>query len=150
MILPRIACALLAGFAIFGAVWASFEAVYAHASKHWPRTLGSIITSRVSVESDGSLQGPTYVAEILYRYVVDGHEYTCDRVRFGSLLSFALRRPADSFTKRFPVGAPVTVAYDPANPLRGVLEPGHAGQAYLKALVFAVIAAISLVAVVAA
>ena len=140
MILNAIAGALSAALAIFGVVWAVSEAVHAHASEHWPRTPGSIVTSGVSVERD--LDGRTYAADILYRYVVDGHEYTCDRVRFGTFLSFAWRRSADTLTKRFPVGAPVTVAYDPAKPSRGVLEPGLGGQAYLNVLVFLLVAAI--------
>jgi hypothetical protein len=131
--------ALSAALAIFGVVWALSEARYAHASEHWPRTLGSIVTSRVSVEHD--VDGRTYGAGILYRYVADGHEYTCDRVRFGSSRSFAWRRSADTFTKRYPAGAPVTVAYDPAKPSRGVLEPGLGGQAYLNVLIFAVFVA---------
>jgi Protein of unknown function (DUF3592) len=141
----KIAFALFAALSMFGVVWTLSEAVYAHASEHWPRTLGSIVTSRVSVEHD--VDGPIYDADILYRYVVDGHEYTCDRVRFGGLWSFSWRRPADAFTKRLPVGAPVTVAYDPAEPSRGVLQPGRAWQAYLKALVFAVSVAAGLAAV---
>jgi Protein of unknown function (DUF3592) len=144
MTLTEIAGALFAALAMFGVVWALSEAVYAHASELWPRTLGSIVTSRVSVEHDGTLEGPTYTAEIGYRYVVDGHEYTCDRVRFGGPLSSLWRRPADTFAKRFPVGAPVTVAYDPAKPSRGVLEPGRSGQAYIKVLVFAVLVAAGL------
>jgi hypothetical protein len=148
MILNEIAGALSAALAIFGVVWALSEAVYAHASEHWPRTLGSIVTSGVSVEHDGD--GRMYAADIRYRYVVDGHEYTCDRVRFGGFLSFAWRRPADTVTRRFPVGAPVTVAYDPAKPSRGVLEPGLGGQAYLNVVVFALFVAIGLAMVAAA
>jgi len=148
MTFSEIAGALFAALAMFGVVWALSEAVYAHASEHWPRTLGSIVTSRVSVEHDGSGEGPIYAADIRYRYVVDGHEYTCDRVRFGGLWSFAWRRPADTFTTRFLVGAPVTVAYDPAKPSRGVLEPGRVGHAYLKVLVFAVFVAAGLAAAV--
>jgi hypothetical protein len=148
MTLIQIAFAVFAALALLGGVFTLSEALYAHASEHWPRTLGSIVTSRVSVEYDGD--GPIYDADIRYRYVVDGHEYTCDRVRFGGFWSFSWRRAADTFTERFPVGAPVTVAYDPAQPSRGVLEPGRAGQAYLKVLLFAVFAAASLAAVVAA
>ncbi|MEK6372090.1 MAG: DUF3592 domain-containing protein [Acidobacteriota bacterium] len=148
MTLNELAGALFAALAMFGVVWALSEAVYAHASEHWPRTLGSIVTSGVSVEHD--VDGRMYAADIRYRYVVDGNEYTCDRVRFGGFWSFAWRRPADTLTKRFPVGAPVTVAYDPAKPSRGVLEPGLGGQAYLNVLVFALFVAAGLAMVAAA
>lgn len=130
---------LSVALAIFGVVWALFEAMNARASEHWPRTPGSIVTSRVSVEFDG--WGRMYAADICYRYVVDGHEYTGDRVRFGGFLAFAWRRPADTLRRRFPVGTPVTVAYDPVKPSRGVLEPGLGGQAYLNVLVFALFVA---------
>jgi Protein of unknown function (DUF3592) len=143
-----VAGALFAALALLGVVWMLSEAVYAHASQHWPHTLGSIVTSQACVELDGS--GRKYVADIGYRYVVDGHEYTCDRVRFGGFRAFAWRGAAVALTKRFPVGAPVTVAYDPAKPWRGVLEPGRAGQAYLKLLIFALIAAAGLAMVTAA
>jgi len=148
MTLIKIALALFAALAMFGVVWALSEAVYAHASEHWPRTLGSIVSSGVSVEHDGA--GRMYAAGIRYRYVVDGHEYTCDRVRFGGSWAFARRRPADTLTKRFPVGAPVTVAYDPAKPSRGALEPGLGGQAYLNVLLFALFVAAGLAMVAAA
>jgi len=144
----EVAGALFAALAMFGVLWAMSEAVSAHASEHWPRTLGSIVTSTVSVEHDG--YGRMYAADIRYQYVVDGHEYTCDRVRFGGFWSFARRRPADTLTKRFPVGAPVTVAYDPAKPSRGVLEPGLGGQAYLNVLLFALFVAGGLAIVAAA
>jgi hypothetical protein len=140
MIFNVIVAVLSAALAMFGVVWALSEAVYAHASEHWPRTLGSIVTSGVSVEHDGD--GRRYAADICYRYFVDGHEYTGDRVRFGGFLSFAWRRSADTLTERFPVGAPVTVAYDPAKPSRGVLEPGLGGQAYLNVLTFLFVAAV--------
>lgn len=134
--------ALFAALAMFGVIWALFETASARASEHWPRTLGSIVTSGVSVEHDG--YGRRYAVDILYRYVVDGHEYTCDRVRFGGFWLFNWRRSADTLTKRFPVGASVTVAYDPAKPSRGVLEPGLGGQAYLNVLVYALFVAIGL------
>jgi hypothetical protein len=139
MIFYEIVGVLSSALVIFGFVWALSEVRYAHASEHWPRTLGSIVTSGVSVEHD--VDGRRYAAGIRYRYVVDGHEYTGDRVRFGSFLSFAWRRSAGTLAKRFPAGAPVTVTYDPANPSRGVLEPGLGGQAYLNVLIFAVFVA---------
>lgn len=148
MTLNGLAVALFAALAMFGVVWALSEAVSAHASEHWPRTLGSIVTSGVAVEYDG--YGRMYAADIRYRYVVDGHEYTCDRVRFGGFWSFTWRRPADTLTKRFPVGAPVAVAYDPSKPSRGVLEPGLGGQAYLNVLVFALFVAAGLAMLAAA
>jgi len=140
--------ALFAAIAMFGVVWALSEAASARASEHWPRTPGSIVTSGVSVEYDG--YGRMYAADIRYRYVVDGHEYACGRVRFGGFWSFTWRRPADTLTKRFPVGAPVAVAYDPSKPSRGVLEPGLGGQAYLNVLVFALFVAAGLAILAAA
>lgn len=148
MTFNEVAGALFAALAVFGVVWALSEAVYAHASEHWPRTPGSVVTSRVSIDHDGV--GRMYAADIRYQYVVDGHEYTCDRVRFGSFWSFVWRRTADTLSKRFQAGAPVTVAYDPAKPSRGVLEPGRAGEAYLKVLVFALFVAVGLAMVAAA
>ena len=102
---------------------------FAVASENWPRALGavrdaSVVTLRIP---RGKTSVTGYRARVEFEYLVAGAAHR------GDLLSFcqppSLERPvAEARLVRYPAGAPVEVRYDPANPARGVLEPGRAGE----------------------
>jgi hypothetical protein len=60
---------------------------------------------------------------VVYQYQVEGAPYTGSRIRAGDQF-FAIRLAGDARTTvaRYPVGTPVTVFYDPANPAESALE----------------------------
>jgi hypothetical protein len=56
------------------------------ASRHWPRTTGTIRETDVVVVNVGSGRGPINLeggAYVIYRYAVRGHVHHGNRLRFG-------------------------------------------------------------------
>ena len=108
-----------AGIALF----AGYSLIVGARSEHWPRAIGTIVSSAVSEQTDN--KGVTmYTAEIRYRYSVHGQELIGDNVKFGGQLSLDASSRAANVVAKYPVGATVPVSYDPDRPSRAVLEPG--------------------------
>ena len=85
----------------------------------WARTTGQVLGGTVGMDllsGFGRLR-----ADVRYRYTVNGTGYLSDRLTYRRYLTFV---GADQAVYRYPVGATVTVWYDPGNPKRAVLEPG--------------------------
>lgn len=91
---------------------------YARASLAWPVVPGKIVVSRVSsfTDDDGTTR---HTADIEYRYHVGNTEYSSTVVVLGGH-----NYHPHSVVKRYPVGKPVVVSFDPQWPGRAVLEPG--------------------------
>jgi hypothetical protein len=67
---------------------------------------------------------------IAYEYEVDGRTYGSDVIHArlsSSKSSFRAARDAERYGERYPVGAAVAVAYDPADPANAMLEPDGGG-----------------------
>ena len=106
-----------------------------HASRSWPTAPGVVRASRIRVgESRGSSR-PTRSVHIEYAYAVGGEERVASRAGFGEPLTDEGMR---AMVTRYPEGARVSVAYDPADERRAVLEPGVQGTAYWAVFVGAV------------
>jgi len=94
------------------------------ASQDWPSVEGVILTSEVKTDLGKSNDvDPKYLAAITYRYVVEGYEYTGERVSFAGQ-TFLEKGKADSLVKRYNRGKRVKVYYDPKTPHVSVLEAG--------------------------
>ena len=91
-------------------------------SRKWPAVPGVVLDSQVNsyADDDGD---PMYGVAILYRYEVDGLEFTCDRRSFGEYNSNNKTR-ADGIVARYAPGTNVQVYYDPNDSSSAVLEPG--------------------------
>lgn len=105
----------------------------AQAAQNWPTTSGVIESSRVDVhtstDSDGH-RSTTYKPVVSYRYQLMGLEYMGDRIAFGAN-TFKLSK-SEEIIRRYPVGQPVTVHYNPDKPQDSVLEAvAHGGVASL-------------------
>ena len=97
-------------------------------ARFWPTAQGRILDSRVrEVLDDGS---PTYDAYILYEYSVNGVNLRSNVWRLGvgssSFMGFAKRAVA-----KYPIGAAVTVYFNPDKPNDAMLETGNASWAFL-------------------
>lgn len=103
---------IVAGFVL---LWAgSAEWRHARASASWPTTSGIVEKSFSTIDRH---QGRHI--EIVYSYEVQASPFQSRRVAFGSY------NPATGlrWLRDYPVGASVTVHYDPRNPSNSVLEP---------------------------
>jgi hypothetical protein len=90
------------------------------AAQSWHSTRGEIITSRVEV-SGGEYTRVHY--RVVYQYTVGGIDYQGNQVRAGDThyASYTTKQTYD-IVDRYPVGAEVTVYYDPTNPVISALE----------------------------
>ena len=97
--------------------YGQYQTGWARASAQWPAVFGQIVTSEVTTDThEGET---TYFDRIKYVYTVDGVEYQSSVVVIGGH-----EYSAHNVVARYPLGAEVSVAYDPNKPSRAVLEPG--------------------------
>jgi hypothetical protein len=96
-------------------------------AKRWPYTTGKVIVSEVqAIKKEAGAEGHNYGGTAIrneprveYQYQVLGKTYRCGRITIGERTAdFEL----ESILARYPVGATVTVYYDPAKPGTAVLE----------------------------
>jgi hypothetical protein len=109
--------------AIVGNFFMLREVVYArnreNAVMQWPSVTGVVVRSEVKVRrtSDDHTEYP----DISYTYEVMGKSYRCKQIMPGGEIGGI---NVTSTLERYPVGAQVTVYYDPRNPKDAVLEQG--------------------------
>ena len=101
-------------------------------SRNWPTTVGRVVRAEPRGSSTLSISNPwAFDPGIKYQYTVEGVTYTGDRVSFGRIPSTA--EGVGIVLMQYPVGASVTVWYDPDDPDRAVLEPGASGDSWAEA-----------------
>ncbi len=135
---------------IFGAVAAWLLFTYfqqrrkAGESAGWPATQGKIVlstvkasTTRHSTDSGMWVERTSYFPKVQYEYSVMGKTYTGGRIAFGASKGFSSRAGAEKVLERYPVGATVTVYYNPDNPADAVLEREMRGGGSLLFVGFA-------------
>lgn len=125
----RAAIGVAALFALVGlalVLLGARDARRARASVAWPSAPGVITTSRVT-ERETRRDGRKWVqhsADIRYEFTVGAGRYTGSRVTLADV--YGSRASADRAVGRYPVGAEVTVRYDPDDPTVCCLVPGSA------------------------
>ena len=130
----------------------------AQASQGWPTVMGKVTGSRVQkTPLDTSpvhdLTGPAryiyfYRPVVSYTYSVDGTPYTSDTVSF-ERIGTGGEADAQAVSRQYPVGLPVTVHYDPDDPVVACLQCGRTEPmshvAMLGGMVFVLVAVLNLV-----
>lgn len=102
-----------------------------NASKSWPTTQGTVVSSGVRVPKSSSKS--LYTPVVRYEYHVDGHKHTSARVSFGDA-STSHSSDAQKVVARYPAGSSITVHYSPKDPASSVLEAGITGANYFVPL----------------
>lgn len=113
---------LAVAFALLSSPWTVREVVllvHAVRSRSWPHVFGWVTFSQVVCIRLARYAGSVPVADLDYRYAVDGVEYRGSRVAFGPVLG----QGAHDLVARYPIGETVMVYYDPRRPQRAVLQP---------------------------
>jgi hypothetical protein len=121
-----IAATVLPMLGIFGGVgwWLNKKSKDARAlreaAKNWASTPGKVVTSRVEVSGGDHT---TVSPHIVFQYNVYGRDYSGSQIKAGDAhwASYTSRTAYDAVDK-YPVGADVTVYYDPENPEISALE----------------------------
>jgi len=113
------------GFAFWCAREDKKHKAQALASRSWLSVPGAVVATEVRMKRSGMgrHQRVQYTPLVAYHYTVDGRAYQGTRIHFGMLV-FGFEGPANRALAPYPVGAPVQVHYDPANPADSVLEAG--------------------------
>lgn len=122
------------------------------AARGWIHSQGLIVQSFVSSEPDQenpASQKIWYVPNVSYTYFAQGVQYVARRIQFGALPRKGARDGAEKQLAQYPVGAAVTVYYNPQTPQDAVLERTSpqarrfmwVGVSLLAASIFACIAA---------
>src|SRR5438876_774863 len=96
---------ILAGLAI--AIYGLIVIRQASRSTNWPRVDGQITTSEISCR-DGN-----YAPTIVYTYSVAGELHHGTEIGFGNRVSSSDGRHASTYCGKYPVGAIVSVYFDP-------------------------------------
>jgi hypothetical protein len=118
VILPCLVLSMVFAGVIVISMLANYRQV--QSARKWVATRGTVTKSRVRSHRDSSKQSDGYDAEplVTYEYDVDGEHYRASRISFGEIKGEAVQPTLD----KYPVGEPVQIYYDPADPHQAVLE----------------------------
>ena len=126
LVIALISVVVVFGLVIVGMglrnVWRSL------ASTKWPRVRGAVLESSTSLslsrDRQTGVKSATYQARITFGYQVGGKSYTTDTLHFGQTVGSGDSSDAELRHRRYPVGAPVSVWYNPADPSIATVKPG--------------------------
>ncbi len=112
------------------------------ASRSWPRTESVVTrsesTTSTSRDTSGRATSRTTSAEIEFRYVVNGREYSTGTRHFGQTVGSSDSSEAEILRRRYAAGTRHLVAYNPASPDVAAAEPGlHPDLLWLLGIGFA-------------
>jgi hypothetical protein len=94
---------------------------YRQSTQTWLNTTGTILMS--SVQSSHSGRSYSTYPVVVYSYAVNGQSYQSQRIKAGEqFLNARIAGQAQATVARYPIGASVTVYYNPANPAESALE----------------------------
>lgn len=94
-------------------------------AREWRSANGMIIKSFVATETDDANPKNAqvwYVPHVAYTYFADGTQYVAQRIHFGAPYKSAARAKAEKQLTAYPVGAMVTLFYNPQSPAAAVLR----------------------------
>jgi len=130
---------LLVFIGIWGSLIGNFDYMAIHAIRQqsvaqaFPTVPGRVVESRVSVYR--GRRSITYTPVIRYTYRVNGQMYKSGVLRHG-MWGGGNQGSAQRAVRAHPVGSPVLVHYNPADPSDALLEPGVRGGDWLMLLFF--------------
>ena len=91
------------------------------AAQTWSGTTGVVVASTIHVKRIS--RSRSEIPVVVYQYQVDGKPYVGKVIKAGDqFFSVRLYGAAQETIARYPVGAQVTVHYNPANPAESALE----------------------------
>ncbi|MHC5115056.1 MAG: DUF3592 domain-containing protein [Planctomycetota bacterium] len=118
-------------------------------SRSWPSVPGIVGCADVVASCSGT-GTKIYEAKIEYDFEVGGESYRSHTVCVGGELNTSCRDRAETRCAKYPVGTPVTVYYDPAEPGVCCLERKHEGAwlGYIAGNAFALFGLLSTIGII--
>jgi hypothetical protein len=103
------------------------------ATLDWPHAPGRVTASYIcnTTIPNGDYVAEAYEPQVSYSYEVAGATYHGVRISFANLID-ANKERVTGFLAKYPLGAEVQVAYDPADPKESVLEQSLKGTSPLN------------------
>ena len=127
-------------FMLGGAVFFAEMVWESHASADWPHAPGVIVSSYTEKTCGGARTSSSWEAKVVYEYRVEGRSYQSGRVTNMRIYCDRDRQAALAWLKEhFPVGGPVEVYYNAADPGSAFLHPGVVSKIDV-AMIFATLA----------
>jgi hypothetical protein len=112
---------ILAGLGIFLYRRSQQSSAYRQAAQNWPSTTGTVVMS--TVQSRRSGKSHSVYPVVVYQYAVNGKDFQSQTIKAGDqFMNIRMTGQAQATAARYPVGAKVTVYYNPANPAESALE----------------------------
>jgi hypothetical protein len=103
------------------------------AEKTWLTVPGAVLNSEVKISRHHGSKGRTtvtYEPTVSYQYKIKNQSYNGNHIGFGT--TTYSKGKAEKIIALYPMGSPVTVHYDPADPSQAVLETkAKAGVTFL-------------------
>jgi len=94
---------------------------YRQSTQAWQSATGIILMS--SVQSNRTGNSRSIYPVVVYQYEVGGKRYQSQRIKAGEqFINVRLAGQAEATVARYPIGASVTVYYNPSNPSESALE----------------------------
>jgi len=118
---PRIIGAIFTFIGLFClyVFWNGYRIFFA--SRNWPTVTGEVLESRVKTRTDSDTGATGYRVHMLYSYEVEGQPYKCGAVTIAGDQRSGQKR-AEASVAKYPVGASVSVIYNPDRPGEAFLE----------------------------
>lgn len=141
-----IAFVLAALFMLGGAAFFAEMVWESHASAAWPHVPGVIVSSYTDRTCGGARTTLRWEAKVVYEYRVEGRSYQSGRVSNMRVYCDRDRQATLAWLKaHFPVGGPVEVYYNAADPQSAFLHPGVVSKIDV-AMIFALLVVSALMA----
>jgi hypothetical protein len=108
------------------------------ASVGWPIAPGRILVSKITEKEswDNGIRSVDNIPTVSYAYDVAGNSHSADKIAYKIFLNMT-QIQAQSVLDKYPVGAAVSVHYQPSDPSQSVLETG--AQSTMVQLIIGVI-----------
>lgn len=106
-----------------GLVFMASETRHEIESTRWPSVQGTVLdlVAKQYLEKNEPVR---YYGRAIYRYTVEGHEYTSDQTNLGAGLKHSDQMSALTDVMQYRPGMTVPVFYNPADPAEAVIETG--------------------------
>ena len=122
-----VACSIIIPILILGGIGyfiykrSQQSSVARQVAQSWPSTSGTVLMS--SVQSRQSGRSHSTYPVVVYQYAVNGRTYQNQTIKAGEqFMNVRIMGQAQATVARYPIGANVTVYYNPANPAESALE----------------------------
>jgi len=128
----------MVGLTVFGAIETVHESQglqLRRASRSWPKTTGTMLKWDYTESFGGGGSRFHHNLSCLYKYTVNGTEYTSDRITFFALSDGNINNISDNYR----AGSPCKVFYDPADPKNSVLMRGWSSGMLVLGIVFFIV-----------